>query len=234
MLTVEELCRQLSYGRFSNLAIGNEGVGTVRESDLNKVISGLNSALTRIYSRFALSEKQVMIVQQAHITNYHLDKRFALCNPERLPEHVPYILDLPNEPFINDAIKIIAVFDSLGSVIAINDETHPFSLFTPSPTTLQIPLPKHDEPMSVQYQAAHPRLEYGVKQTEVIVPLVLEEALLSYTAYSIYSNMNTQESTVKAAEHLQMYEVVCTEVESQGYASIASQGSNKFTTRGFV
>lgn len=234
MLTVNDLFTSLSFGALSNLAMSNEGSGEIRQADQNKVINALNESLRRIYARFALSEKQMMISQYEHITNYHLDKRFAMHNPERLAQHYPYILDLPNEQFNNDVIKIIAVYSDVGRKYHLNNESETYSLFTPSPNILQVPLPKAGEPLSIHYQAAHPTLEYGVKEAEVFIPLVLKDALLARTAYSVYSNMNTQEATVKAAEHLQMYDTSCSEVEDQGWASITDGHSNKFHQRGFV
>lgn len=234
MLTVADLFKRLSHGQFSNIALGNTGTGDIRESDTNKVINAMNSALMRLYSRFALSEKEVIIVQYAHITNYHLDKRFAMFNSERLAQHPPYILDLPNEQFNNDAIKILAVSSSIGLPYELDNEANPWSLYRPSPTVLQVPTPKAGEPLSVVYQASHAKLEYGVKQAEVIIPSTMEDALLSRIAYEIYSAMNTQEATVKAAEHLQMYDTICSEIEDQGHASTHNATSNKFTQRGFV
>lgn len=234
MLTVDDCFKRLSFGHFSNLSLGTDGSGVIRESDTNKVINAMNEALTRIYARFCLQEKEVMIEQQAHITNYHLDKRFAMFNSERLPEHIPYILDLPNEQFNNDALSIITAFSFTGRNYAINEEHNPLSLFTPSPTVLQVPYPKQGEPLTVLYQASHARLEYGVKQAEIILPLVLEDAFFARVAYRIYTGMNTQEATVKAAEHLQMYDLVCNEVEDKGHASISNPSSGKFCQRGFV
>lgn len=234
MLTVAKLFKSLSYGQLSNLSIGNSGSGDIRTEDQNKIINYLNEGLTRIYSRFNLLEKDVLISQTEYITNYHLDKRFAVNNPERLDIHYPYILDLPNEKFNDDVIKILSVRDVLGRRLPLNDQTNQASVFTPYPTTLQVPYPQTDAPLNIQYQAAHPKLEYSVKEAEVVVPTVLENALLSMVAYLVYSHMNTQEATGKAAEHMAMYEAICTEIEEQGTASInAASTQPKFHRNGW-
>lgn len=234
MLTVEELFKRLSFGQLSNLAMAQEPKGSIRLEDQNTVINALNSALIRIYTRFNLYERQLMIQQVAHVTNYHLDKRFSRVNPDRLPQHQGYIFDLPNEPFQDDAIKILAVFDKYGDKLPLNEANNQRSVYTPYPTILQIPYPEADLPVVVLYQAAHPKLQYGVKETEVRLPTTLEDALLLYTAYQIYTNIGTQEATAKAAEHLQMFNNVCNDIEAQGAVSITDQvGHTKFQQRGF-
>lgn len=235
MLTVADIFKVLSYGQLSNLSLANSGTGEIKLTEQNKVIVALNEALTRLYSRFALLEKDVVLLQQGHITNYHLDKRYALFNAERTPNHYPYILDLPGEMFDNDAIRILAVHDALGNKLVLNNENVADSVYTPYPTILQVPCPQHDVPLSVQYQAKHPKLQYSVLQGEVIIPAVLEGALLAATAYSVFTNMNTQESTGKAAEHMALYEAICTDVERQGTASThASSNVNKFDLKGWL
>lgn len=235
LVTVEELFKRLSFGQLSNLAMGSDGQGTIRLEDQNKVINALNSALVRIYTRFNMLEKQLMIQQVGHITNYHLDKRFSRVNPDRLPQHPGYLLDLPNEPFNDDAVKILAVFNKCGEQLPLNVSLVQTSLYTPYPTTLQVPYPDDGEPLGLLYQATHERLRYGVKEAEVRIPVALEDALLSLTAYYIYSAIGTQEATAKASEHLNLFDVTAKDVEAQGAASIFDQaGHIKFQLRGFV
>jgi hypothetical protein len=235
MLTVADLFKKLSYGHLSNLAMCDGGTGEIRLSDQNKVINYINEGLLRLYSRFALSEKDVVILQYGHITNYHLDKRFAVNNPDRLPTHLPYILDLPNERFSDNVIKILGVTDALGIVIPLNNENCADSVYTPYPTILQVPAPQEGTPLNVVYQAAHTKLEYGVKEAEIIIPSVLENALMCMVAYQAYSYMNTQEASSKAAEHMTMYANICAEVAEQGHASIlGSANVHKFNQKGWL
>lgn len=235
MRTVADLFKSLAYGHLSNLALATAVVGEIRTADQNKIINYLNEGLLRLYSRFNLLEREVMIQQYGHITNYHLDKRFATFNTQRISKHLPYILDLPNEPFEDDVIKILAVYDIGGNQLTLNNENAEYSLFTPYPTTLQVPLPQHDHPLSIQYQAAHTKLPYSVKESEVVIPSVLENALLSFVAHLTYSHMNTAEAANMASSHMAMYEAICQEVEAQGNASINNVSSrHKFNKNGWI
>lgn len=235
MRTVADYFKSLSYGELSNLSMATETPGEIRLADQNKLINYMNEGLLRLHSRFALLERELLIVQYSHITNYHLDKRFAMKNAQRLEQHVPYILDLPNEPFSDDVIKVLAVYDVGGNRLALNNENALYSVFTPYPTTLQVPLPQDQVPLSIQYQAMHPKLAYGVKDAEVVLPVVLEPALCSYVAYLVYSHMNTQEAATVAFARASLYESICVEIEEQGNASITGIANvHKFQNKGWV
>lgn len=236
MLIVEDVFRTLAQGHLSNLAMATEAEtdGLIREKDRNKLVGYMNTGLLRIYSRFCLLEKVLMMQQYEHITQYHLDKRYAMFNEDRPAENSPYILDLPNEPFLDDAIKILSVYDKEGTELPVNDGNNPLSVFTPYPTTLQVPNPVDETPMSLVYQAAHPKLALNVFNSEIFIPLVLEEALLSFVASQVFSHMNTQEGTAKGQEHLANYELVCAQVEGKSHADIsAPDNDEKFSARGF-
>lgn len=235
-MKVDEIFTRLSIGYLSNLSMTTEGSGTINTvNNKNKIIGYINEALTRIYSRFAILEREVLIQQYIHITNYHLDKRFAVNNPDRPVDNFPYILDLPAEPFSDDAIKILVVRDYEGYELPLNDDTRSNSLFTPYPTILQIPNPDVGQIISCVYQALHEKLTFGVFDAEIAIPVVLEEALLSKVASYVYRDIATQESTVKGQEHGLNYESICIEIEQRDHASITSLRNNtKFNRNGFV
>lgn len=234
-MLVQDVFKRLAVNHLSNLSMAEEATGTIRLRDQNKITGYINDALLRIYSRFVLYQRDVLIEQQMHITNYHLDKRYAKNNPDRPATYHPYILDLPNERYQDDAIKILEVFDEYGSALPLNDSDKYGSVFTPYPIILQVPHPKQGRPLAVRYQAAHRKLEYSVLNAEVDIPIVLEAALLSLVASSVYRDMNTQESTVKGQEHFVTFERICAEIDDKDHASITSMSiGKKFEERGFV
>lgn len=236
MLKVEDVFRSLSLGHLSNLAMATEnpGEGQIREKDQNKLIGYMNDCLTALYSRFCLSEKSVIISQYDHITNYHLDYRFAQTNENRPAANVAYILDLPGEPFMDDAINILKVEDDRGCILPLNQNDDSRSVFTPYPTILNIPNPVQDTPVHVTYQAKHARLELGVTSSEIIIPSVLEDALKYYVAAKVFTAMNSQENMAVGQNHLSMYEAICSGVEAKSHADISKVNhGGKFYERGF-
>ena len=236
-MKVEELFSRLSFGELSNLSIGNEGAGTIRNEDQSKIISHINEGLLRIYSKFILSEKEVIIELMDHITNYHLIPKYAECTGANVPFR--YIKDMPGEPFIDDVIKVLSVFDSRnGYQYPLNDVGNTYSLFTPSPQMLQVPNPKCGVMLAITYQARHPHLDKigeNIVGQNINLPFVLEGALQSFVAYKILSHMNGQEHLVKSQEYLNTFDSITIDVEARDLVNATFATSHtKLENRGFV
>lgn len=232
-MTLTELLTELSLGEFSNLSLGNDGAGTIKTASIPKIIFYTNEALLNLYSRFVLSSKIVLIESYEEITNYHLIPKYS--ESQNCVEK-PYIKDLAGEPFIDDVIRILAVYDGLNSYeYPLNDSNDPTSLFTPTIQTLQIPFPKEAHPFQIEYQAKHYKLVNDNLDQIIRLPFALHKALRSWIAYKTYSNMNGQENSIKAQEHFANYEAQCNEVvEKDLVNSTYNYSHTKFENRGFV
>lgn len=238
-MKLEELFSRLSYGELSNLAMSGEGSGTIRDKEQDKLITYVNSGMIALHKRFVLRSKEVLIECYDHITDYHLKKRYALNSGS--DEKYKYIIDLPENQFVEDVIRILEVSNSLKQKLPLNDPGNPLSVFTPSPTTLQVPEPITRNGLSVIYQANPVPLEYvgtdreGALAQEIDIPSFLETALTNHIAYKVYSHMNGQEQQAKAQEYLVMFENECSEVESNDLmAQSQSVTHYKLNERGFV
>lgn len=234
-MDVNELFRRLSVGELSNLSMSMEGNGSIEENHHQKLVLYINDGLKKLYGRFVLNTKDVLIEQVGHITNYHLLKRFAESNYNPEIEPYPYIKDRVNEPFLEDVIKILEVYDTCGVKLPLNDAERTNSLFIPQANCLQVPYPQTGVCLSVVYQAAHPVLEASNLDAEIELPEILEPALREFVAYKVYSHTNSQEATVKAQEHLSQYEATCTDAELKDLVSTSVATTNStFEKRGWV
>lgn len=234
-LRVSDLFEKLSYGELSNLSMSNEGNGTIKDEAKPRIINYANEALLRLYTRFVLRERDVLIKMYKHITNYHLLPRFAVvAGAEMNLEPIRYIRDLPLEPFEQQVLMILAVYDSNGHKLPLNDENQPHSLFTPQTNVLQVPLPQDGAMLNVAYQCTHKVLTID-KDDPIFVPDTLMGAFTAYIAYKVFSHMNTQESTAKAQEHMAVYDGICTEVETRNALSTSIiTTTTVFEQRGWV
>ena len=106
-----ELYEALALGELSNLAMAEEVPGKINEKNQPRIIRYANEALLELYSRFLLKEKSVLVQMLRHITFYHLLPRFAMYESSS-NEPYKYIMDLPDERFIGDVIKVIAVYEN--------------------------------------------------------------------------------------------------------------------------
>lgn len=232
-MKLEELFSRLSRDELSNLSIGNEGRGYIKEEDVPKLVAYVNDGLLQLFSRFVLNEKQLLIEMVRHITNYHLIPKYAESTGAMVDW--PYIKDLPDEPFKGDVIRILEVHDSLGRKLPLNDKEDPNSLFTPKPLMLQVPRPLAGQSLAVLYQARHEPLDDEDLEQEINLPFTLEGALQSYVAYKVYNNMNGQENTLKAQEHRANYESICLGIQERDLVNETfSTSHDKLHNRGFV
>ena len=232
-MKLKVLLSRLSFAELSNLSLGNEGQGIIKEEDVPKLVTHVNDGLVRIYSRFVLCTKQLLIEQVQHITNYHLITKYA--ESAGADVRWPYIKDLPGNLFTGDVIRILEVHDIVGREYVLNDKDDPTSLFTPAPQILQVPHPKAGKGLAVLYQARHDYIENDDLEQEIVIPFVLEGALQAFVAYKVFSHMNGQENQVKSQEHLNTYDGICTDVEERDLVNVTFATSHhKLENRGFV
>lgn len=235
MLTLGDAFSRLSYGKLSNLALSGDGGGYITDSAQPKIVNCINTALLDLYGKFVLSEKSLLIEQVEHITNYHIDSRFAESRHCEESRKYPYIKDLCGEPYTDDLLRILTVFNGNGCRMPLNDDEHPHSLFTPVYNILQVPNPQKCQVLTVNYQAKHDKITGSDLSQIIYIPEILEEALLAHIAYSVYDDMNNETSQMKAQSHFAIFTGICENVRQNDLVnSSLSQTNSKFEKRGFV
>jgi hypothetical protein len=211
-MNIAQLYEELSYGELSTHAMSGDGSGTILTDRKPQVLLYTNEALFRLHSRFLLRTNDVLIEMLDHITNYHLLQKFAESAWETSKEPFLYIKDLMREPYQDDCIKILEVYDSFGRALPLNDPEQPDSLYTPQNNVLQTPYPEGGKALSVGYQARHPLLTKDLPETTLIeIPDVIRGALKAYIAYGVYSGMSSDGASVTAQQHYARYEAICNE-----------------------
>lgn len=233
-MNVQELFKRLSFGVLSNLSMSSNANGTITAEAQPRLITFANDGLLKLYSKFVLSEKEILLEMVDNITNYHLLTRFAESNCDEENHDPRYIKDIA-DPFLEDVIKVLEVYGQDGKPRTLNDAEDPLSVFTPNPIMLQVPKPSPGEMLSLVYQARHVPLEHGVLGAEIYLPVVLEGALVSFIASEIYSNMNGPENSAKGNDHLMRYEAACVDVLAKDLVNSSRSTTNiKFNDRGFI
>lgn len=235
-MEIVALFRRLAYGELSNLSI-NKGNGELSEEKHPQIIQYANEGLLRLFSRFVLKERNLILVQSSHVLNYHLKREFAESSNSDSVRH-RYIKDCAEQPFKEDVIRILAVYDEEGCQLPLNDKEDCRSLFTPQPDVLQVNNPEDDKQLALIYQARHRILNdrtEKIMEQEVDLPFFLESALQNYIAYKVYSHMNGPENIMKGQEYLAAYEAICVDVEQRDLVNQSYHTShNKLEQRGFV
>ena len=234
-MLLEDLYQRLSYGELSNLSLSSDGNGSILEGSQPRIVLYADEALVRLYTTFILKTKSVILTPWDHITYYHLKKRFAFSQRSTSNEDFLYIQDLDDEPFVEDVVKVLEVFDEMGNAVPLNDTEQPLSVFTPQAMMLQVPTARKGQVLTLLYQASHPKLDVCNSHSIIELPEVLHGALTAFIAHKVYSHMNTAESSAKAQEHMSTFMGICADVIDKDLVATSILRSNsRFHKRGWI
>lgn len=233
-MDLQTLHANLSFGDLSNLSIGDSGAGTIPAAQHDKILLFVNQGLTAIYKRFSLLEKEVVIEAQDNVYLYYLQRKYAMTEVETIVPY-KYLRDTATDPFLEDIIKILSVYNELGEKLPLNVPDDEDSLYTPKYDCLQIPEPVTGNAYTVLFQARHPVLVPNDLTQKIMLPSYLEEALQAYVAYRVLSPMNGEENTRRANDALLRYTMAVGEASDLDLPSTSqTTEGGKFDERGFV
>lgn len=235
-MNLNQFFESLALGELKNLAMAENS--TIIPEDRPQIVKLANDGLLALCSKFVLIQRDMMIEMREALTNYHMLKRYAMSqyNEDSPPDrfNLPYIVDNIGEPFQEDVIKILSVYNSFGQKMPLNDLNQPASVFTPQGNVLQVPFPIPGQALTLEYQAKHPKLDHCECDDEIFLPDVLHSALSAYVAGKVFMHMNTQENTAKGQEHMMNYEMICQDVIDKDLVSTSTVTTNeKLEQRGF-
>lgn len=206
-MQLKQLIDSVKYGELTNVSWDNK---------IPALISYINQALTDLYTKFPLMEKQVVIQQYPQISMYRLTRDFARTNIKSQQLH-KYILDTPFEPFEEDVLQVTGIYNEHGMPVPYNDTNNPFSYHLVSYNTVQIPNANENESTFITYKARHKYIEPTTEdmEQEVFLPSCLEEAVCTYIAYKALVSIGSADTVQLAQLYLQRYEQLCDTVKSQ-------------------
>ena len=226
---LEDLC----LGELSNLYIGLEGQVDLHPQNRAKLINYVNQGLNALYSRFALQKKELIIRGQEFLSLYHMDQKFSMSIGT---SKTKYIDDTRCEPFCNDLIKILEVYNEVGIPFKLNVKDDNESLHTPSWNSLQILHPVQDQGYFVIYQAKPVKIAADTDGCiDLNLPPILIEGLAGFVASKVYSHMNGQQNKATAQEQMAVFEAKCLELVNGDLGSDSETSFNsKAEQRGFI
>lgn len=234
-MKLSRLYSLLGQGELSNLILDPTERNTLSTDLANQVLSYLKGGLTDIYTRLPLLEKEVVFAAQTEVQIYYLQRIYAVQDITPMPIGMKYIKDTPDDPFIQDVLRISAVYDILGNQFPLNQPGDPESFYTPKYDALQHPRPVTGEEFVVHYHANHPDIDGTDLDVEVMVPPYLEMAIRAYVAGEVYASKNGPEHGARAVALKGTYLELMAQAENLDMALTSQAFENhKFDNRGFV
>lgn len=236
-MKLSEVFDQLTYGELRTTSLMGEGDTQIQPHNYPKIVPLINLALTEIYKRYPLKTKQVTIQQYENIHEYVLDPMYAQTNNE---SNYPwkYIKDTSFDPFTSaeNVLKIEAVFREDGGEYILNDQTNPWSLFTPTYNSVSIPYTDENNVMTVAYRAGHDKLvstgDNVLNQTVNISDTYLT-ALLTYVAAKYFLSSGQEPTRIQGATLMAQFENSITGVKMLNLANEENTSNTKLEDRGF-
>lgn len=248
-MKLKEIFDQLTHGELSQLSIGGAANGGIAVENYPKVLSHINLGLTALYKRFPLKEGRVEVELQTGRTTYPINANYAV-NNRRSREAVRYIKDSADAPFRDGIHKIERVYTSLGFEMGLNDESDPYSVFTPSATVLRVPavvvagsvdLPDElkTETLEVVYRANHPPIVQGIglfepDRVEVELPYSHLEPLLLFVASRVYTPTSMTNETNMGNTYYSKYEASCQQLETTNLRVDQGSQNTRLARNGWV
>ena len=195
-MRLSKIFEHLTHNTLANLAIGSNDTGEVSPDNYPKLITLINACMIDLYTRFALRTRDITIQLSDGKNIYPLHTDFAESNLTSI--ETKYILDGTTVyKFNNDIISIDEVYNEVGGRVPLNDLHSEFSVFTPSPSVLQVPYANRENILAVVYRALPDEIDNGViapSQEEVDLPYHFIDAMTSFIAWKLYTPIDGPEN----------------------------------------
>jgi hypothetical protein len=249
-MTLQEIFDQLTFGELSQISIGGNEAGAIKETDYPRILVHINLGLTALYKRFSLKEGRLMLSLVAGRTVYPLTRQYAVSNT-RSTETVRYLLDSTDVPFHDDIHKIEQVLTSAGVDLGLNNPSDPYAVSTPSHTTLRvnpeivamdINLPDwlKTSTLELVYRANHPKIVIGQglfnpARVQVQLPDSYLNALLLFVASRVHTPGGMTGEFNPGNNYAMKYEAECQALVAQNLqVDRSDSGTHLFRQRGWA
>lgn len=212
--TLRDLLTSLAYGNLAGTHLVDENnTENIADEHLGRVVHFINDGLTKLYKKFILDRKEVLIHTFPTRSHYRIHSDYSR-GGLTVPDQDHFILDSLAVPFVDDIVTILDVFQSTGIRLAVDDRQDPYSVHTINHDTLQITGGNlENQILSIICQIYYPKLDKNNLDTVLTYPLFIEETLEHFVAYKLFGSMNGAEHLQRAQEHEASFESNCSEIE---------------------
>ena len=205
-MKLTEIFEMLSSGEIVQLSIGGAAAGVIDSTNYAKIVPHINLALTALYRRFTLKEKNISFPLDAAADVYKLH--------------------------VHDLIRIEKVLTDNDVELLLNVDDSEYSCTTPTMSSLRVPKLIQDQgpdipedlkttSLRVVYRANHPKINVAVVDfdpdtIEVELPYSHLEALLYFVGARVNAPVGMAAEGTVANTYYAKYENACAELEGEG------------------
>lgn len=225
----------MARGKVHNLSLCE--AGSFKEAALPRVIDAINEAIIRLYSQFPVKEKGLVVELCEGRTEYYLNSEHSWLNAKGdvWDKWDYYIIDTKEHPFEDDIQQILEIYDDLERKRPLNDPDNPLGIMVPEPNLIIVRAGLVHRVLNIIYRAKHKILTAEDLDKRIELPESLHGALLSYAAYLLHSEMNTENAVQNAQKYFAEYQNILNElIQNSVFTPDKLISDFKFIKRGFV
>lgn len=231
-MLLSEFKEYLAYGELSQL---NSGALLTDATQYQRLITSINLGLIELYKRFPIKTSEVYVQLWEHITEYYIHSSKAESQmPNGADSDDYYVKDSVYQPFRDDILQIVSVYNEDGIELPLNDVNLQYSVFTSSHNVIQHPYPDNENIITVMYHCIAPKLT--VESTDdtatIDIPQQFTEPLLNYVAYRMFAAMNM--NSTEAVNYYTKFETSCTLLNNLGLIHKNQPTNMKLELNGWV
>ena len=236
-MKLTELFTSLALGELANSSYVELNQLELNKNQLHRVINAINQGLTLIHTHLPLRHNQIVIQIHDNIGTYYLDSRYAQSNTNSTAA-IKFIMDTAFNPFKDDILNILGVFNLEGQQYPLNDQYAIGSLFTPDYNSLMIPLAmwkNHKVPYNIVdklvivYQADHPKIPLNEplsSQMEIHLSPIYQSMLQAYVAHLLHMHIGSEQSINQSNQYFAKFNSLIQTAKEQGIGVITQTGVN--------
>jgi len=239
-MKLSDIFTQLAYGELSQMGVVNEEGDGILPTKYGQLVAHVNLGLTALYKRFLLKEGRVTIQLVPGRATYPLDTN----------EDTVFIENADSPEFLDDVFKIERIYTADGVEFALNDESDPYSCFTPSLSVLRVPYAVADKAMDVPeylktdtlhvvYRSNHPNILYtgasfNPKRIDILLPVSHLEPLLLYVASRMNNPVGMTNEFHAGNSYAAKYEKACEHLELHNIRVDQGRQNSRLEANGWV
>lgn len=189
-MLLSRIFEHLTHVTLSQLALSGSDIGQVDMDDYPQLITLTNSGMLDLYTRFPLRMRELPLQLQEGQTIYELHSDYSESSGTIPPLYITDGTLL--HPFTDNILTIDQVYDEIGDPLPLNDLNQPNSVFTPSNTTLQVPLANKENSLAIIYRALPDVIDITTQNptsVDVDLPPQFLNAIASFIAWKLYTPM---------------------------------------------
>lgn len=222
-MLLSEFFDQLSYGELSQYGIGTDDAGKIAAKDYPRIISYINTGLTRIHTKLPLRMSSVRLNTTSSKMRYELRSSAS------------WVEDI-EEPFQDNILVISEIIDSNGDSLTLNDDMSD-STITVAGRAVTFEQPT-DDSFTVKFQGNHAALPVSQRidptTIEIDVPDFIIEPLSVFVASKVLGNGGNAESIQEGQMKLQEFGLLIQELIDTGMVRTPTPTTQRPKSYGWV